>query len=268
MNLGQWLGLICLVIALVILWQLHEMLLLVFAAVVLATTVNSLVKRLQRSGMRRNVALLLTLGGVLLSTILFVGLIVPPFVDQFVQLVKLFPSAFSRIVGQVESIIDRRPAWVPELQLPNPSELTSQLQPVAQNLLQELFSVFSSSLTALLKLLLVIILTLMMLANPTSYRDALLKLFPSFYRRRADEILSKCEVALGNWSAGLVLSSSAVAALSATGLWALQIQFVLAHALLAGLLNFIPNIGPTLSLVFPLVVALQDAPWKAIAVLI
>ncbi|HEY9647956.1 MAG TPA: AI-2E family transporter, partial [Chroococcidiopsis sp.] len=102
----------------------------------------------------------------------------------------------------------------------------------------------------------------------TSYRDALLKLFPSFYRRRADEILSKCEVALGNWSAGLVLSSSAVAALSATGLWALQIQFVLAHALLAGLLNFIPNIGPTLSLVFPLVVALQDAPWKAIAVLI
>jgi predicted PurR-regulated permease PerM len=37
---------------------------------------------------------------------------------------------------------------------------------------------------------------------------------------------------------------------------------------LAGLLNFIPNIGPTISLIFPLVVAFLDAPWKAIAVFI
>jgi predicted PurR-regulated permease PerM len=43
---------------------------------------------------------------------------------------------------------------------------------------------------------------------------------------------------------------------------------VLAQALLAGLLNLIPNIGPTLSVIFPITVALLDAPWKAIAVLI
>jgi predicted PurR-regulated permease PerM len=42
----------------------------------------------------------------------------------------------------------------------------------------------------------------------------------------------------------------------------------LAHAILAGLLNFIPNIGPTLSVVLPMAIALIDAPWKAVAVLI
>ena len=68
--------------------------------------------------------------------------------------------------------------------------------------------------------------------------------------------------------AGLVISSSFVAAISFVGLSILQVNLVLAHALLAGLLNFIPNIGPTLSIVFPLTVALLDAPWKAIAVLI
>jgi predicted PurR-regulated permease PerM len=56
--------------------------------------------------------------------------------------------------------------------------------------------------------------------------------------------------------------------MSFTGLSVLQVKLVLAHALLAGLLNFIPNIGPTLSVVFPLIVALQDAPWKAIAIVI
>jgi predicted PurR-regulated permease PerM len=59
-----------------------------------------------------------------------------------------------------------------------------------------------------------------------------------------------------------------IAVFSAVGLWLLQVPLVLAHALLAGLLNFIPNIGPTLSVFLPMTVALLDAPWKAIAVLI
>ena len=44
-------------------------------------------------------------------------------------------------------------------------------------------------------------------------------------------------------------------------------KLVLANALLAGLLNVIPNVGPTMSTIFPMAVALLDAPWKAAAVL-
>jgi predicted PurR-regulated permease PerM len=45
------------------------------------------------------------------------------------------------------------------------------------------------------------------------------------------------------------------------------VKLVVANALLAGLLNVIPNIGPTLSTVFPMSVALLVSPWKALAVL-
>jgi predicted PurR-regulated permease PerM len=45
------------------------------------------------------------------------------------------------------------------------------------------------------------------------------------------------------------------------------VKLVLANALLAGLLNIIPNVGPTMSTVFPMSVAVLDAPWKSIAVL-
>ena len=47
----------------------------------------------------------------------------------------------------------------------------------------------------------------------------------------------------------------------------LGVKLVLANALLAGLLNVIPNVGPFLGTVFPMSVALLDAPWKAAAVL-
>ncbi len=40
------------------------------------------------------------------------------------------------------------------------------------------------------------------------------------------------------------------------------------NAALAGLLEFIPNVGPTLSVIPPMLIALLDAPWKAGAVLL
>jgi predicted PurR-regulated permease PerM len=267
LKFGQWLGFLCLAIALLILWQVRQMLLLIFAAVIVATALNGLVRRLQRAGLRRQAAVPIVLGIALLITILFVGLIIPPFINQFSKLVELIPRATTQLLDRLEDLRVQAPPWVME-QWPDPTAMAQQLPPLLRNVLRNSVAFFSNSLTALVETLLVVILAIMLLASPQAYRRSFLKLFPSFYRRRADEILVKCEVALGNWMAGLVISSSFVGAMSFTGLWILRVDLVLAHALLAGLLNFIPNIGPTLSIIFPLTVALLDAPWKAVAVVI
>ena len=60
MTLGQWFGLFGLGAALYILWQIRQLVLLLFTAVVLATAANSLVQRFQRIGIKRGPALLLT----------------------------------------------------------------------------------------------------------------------------------------------------------------------------------------------------------------
>jgi predicted PurR-regulated permease PerM len=67
---------------------------------------------------------------------------------------------------------------------------------------------------------------------------------------------------------GVLISSLCVGLLAAIGLSLLGVKLVAANALLAGILNVIPNIGPTLSTIFPMSVALLDAPWKSVAVLI
>ena len=105
-------------------------------------------------------------------------------------------------------------------------------------------------------------------SQPLAYRRAFIALFPSFYRRRVDEILAECEVSLGKWFGGAILSMVVVAGLSLIGLLALQIPLALAQAILAGILNFIPNVGPTLSIILPMAIALLDEPWKAVAIFI
>ncbi|MGB7413123.1 MAG: AI-2E family transporter, partial [Thermosynechococcaceae cyanobacterium] len=48
----------------------------------------------------------------------------------------------------------------------------------------------------------------------------------------------------------------------------LGVKLVLVNAVLAGLLTFIPNLGPILSVLPPALLALTDSPWKAVAVVV
>lgn len=265
MKFGQWLGLISLVISLYVLWEIRPLLLLIFTAVVLATALNRVVRRLHNGGIKRGFAVTITLCLTLLIATLFGLLIVPPFIEQIGSLIALVPEVWEETRLAILGIEEQLPSWLPTP--PSLFELIAQLQPIGMEVLTNFFGFFSNSLAVLLKLLLISVLTLMLLADPHSYRQALLRLFPSFYRQRAAEILAESEVALVNWIGGIVINCLFIGTLSGIGLAILQVPLVLAHALLAGLLNFIPNIGPTLSVIFPIMVALLDAPWKILAIL-
>ncbi|MBF2020851.1 MAG: AI-2E family transporter [Hydrococcus sp. C42_A2020_068] len=267
MNLGRSLGLIALILSLYILWEMRQLLLLFFTAVVLAIAINQLVKQLQRWVKRRAVAIFLSLAILFVLLIIFLWLIVPAFVEQIQQLLELLPQVFVQIQAGIQWL-QARLAEQDFRNLPDLSTIIQQLQPYVTQLLAQTFDFFSASVNVILQLVLVLVLSLMLLINPQPYRNLFIRLFPSFYRQRANEIISHCEVALGNWTIGILMQMGFVALMSGISLWILQVPLALAHAILAGLLDLIPNIGPTLSAVFPIAIALLDSPWKAVAVLI
>lgn len=267
MKIGQLLGFLALVISLYILWEIRQLLLLLFTAIVLATATSQLVRRFQRSGIQR-------IWAVWLSVVILFGLlvgfflvIVPPFISQFQELVRLFPSGIARI-QQMITWLEGTIIGPYVTNLPDINNLIQQLQPLTENLIRQAIAFFSTGVTAVLQFLLVIVLTLMLLANPQPYRNVFVRCFPSFYRHRVQQILTLCGEGLGNWTIGALIEMVFIAFLSGLGLLILQVPLALAHAVLAGVLNFIPNIGPTLSVILPMTIAFIDTPWKAIAVLI
>ncbi|MCC5641687.1 AI-2E family transporter [Nostoc sp. CHAB 5824] len=267
MNLGQWIGLIAIVLSLYILWQIREVLLLMFAAVVLAATLNRLAKRFQRFGMRRGFAVLLAVAIFFAGVVGFFWLIVPPFAQQFQELTYQVPKGFGRFNSWLDALRTRIPnQLVPYI--PDINSLIQQAQPFINRVLGNSFAFVSGSLEAVLKILLVLVLTGMILANPVAYRKVFVRLFPSFYRRRVEGILNKCEISLGGWITGAFIAMFVVALMSLIGLSILGIRAALALAILAGFLNLIPNLGPTISVIPAMAIALLDDPWKVLAVLI
>jgi predicted PurR-regulated permease PerM len=265
-RFGQSIGFLALVISLYILWQIRQIVLLVFAAVVLATVLNQMVQFFQRFRIQRGFAVTISVVIVLVIVVSFFFLIVPRIVDQLQQFGNLMPMTLERLRlwnNWLQNVI-------PDQLLENIRGLrylTQGLQTWLNQLINNFFSLVRSSLSIVLGLLLFVVLTIMLLVNPSPYRQGFVMLFPAFYRRRVDDILNKCAAALTGWIKGTLLTMSIIAVLSYVGLLILRVPLPLVNAALAGILEFIPNIGPTLSVVPPALLALSDAPWKAAAVI-
>ncbi|MFM8674819.1 MAG: AI-2E family transporter [Vulcanococcus sp.] len=272
MKFGQWIGVIATAAALVLLWQLREVVIHLFAAVVLAMALCTLVGVVQqRLRCRRPLALLLTLLGLLLLLAIALAAVVPPFVEQFQQLLLQLPTAAERATALLRQALEQSNRMLYGQQAVQWLQQTwgasgGGAEPVAGGL-RGLLGVAGNLGSGLVQLLFVLAVSLMIAAQPQAYREVAVLLAPSFYRRRLRQVLQQCGEALSSWMGGVLISSLCVALLAGIGLSLLGVKLVVANALLAGLLNVIPNIGPTLSTVFPMSVALLVSPWKALAVL-
>jgi predicted PurR-regulated permease PerM len=266
-NFGTWIGLVVFFISLYVLWQIRQLLLLLFTAIVLATSLNILVKTFQKRGLKRFSAVLLSMLFLIFVTVGCVWIVVPPFIDQFQDLGKLIPQGIEKLNGWIDLLSERLDPRIIDL-LPDTEELNQQIQPFFKQFLGGGLTVFYNSLGVLLGILLLFTITLMLLADPVTYRQGFKRLFPAFYRRRVEEILDLCTKGLEGWLVGILFNMVAIAILSFTGLLLLGIPLALSQAMLAGVMTFIPNLGPTLSVISPMAIALIEAPWKALAVLV
>ncbi|MGH1396839.1 MAG: AI-2E family transporter, partial [Trichormus sp.] len=66
MRFGQWIGFFLVIISFYIVWQIRQILLIVFAAIVLATVLNNFVTFLQRLRVKRSIAIFITITLLLL----------------------------------------------------------------------------------------------------------------------------------------------------------------------------------------------------------
>jgi predicted PurR-regulated permease PerM len=267
MSFGQWIGLVVLVLSLYILWQIQQQLLLLFVAVVFATALNRLVRKWQQSGVKRGVAAVISVISVLGFLSLSMALIVPSFLEQFQELTLLIPEAVRVLEGWIEGFVDRLPLDI-SAYIPNLGDIVNQVQPLVRGLANNVFRLFSGFINLTGGILFVAVFTLMLLINPQPYRRGFIRIIPAFYRRRADEILTLCEADLVNWIIGTLFNMLVIGLVSGIVLWALGVRLVLANALLAGLMEAVPNVGPFLSTVAPTAIALLDSPFKAVAVII
>ena len=128
-------------------------------------------------------------------------------------------------------------------------------------------SFFSSTFGIISDFYIVLLLGLFFTANPNIYRRGLIHLIPPSGKDKAAELWDRLNTLLRSWLKGQIFGFFFIAVLSGLGLWALGMPLVLTLALLAGLLNFIPNFGPIIALVPAALLALTLGTQTALLVI-
>tara|TARA_A100001035_G_scaffold37826_1_gene25453 strand:+ start:625 stop:1467 length:843 start_codon:yes stop_codon:yes gene_type:complete len=206
-------------------------------------------------------------------------LVLPPFVREFNEILIDLPNALSKVNILLNSNLNKLNTIVYGEEsenvidiinlinnvgiIPDPSTIAKAIQESFKNLI----NIAGNLGSGLLKLIFVLVVSLMISIEPKQYKENILLLIPKNYRNKFRNILDKCNLALANWSFSMVISSLSVGLLSLIALSILDVKYVVSNALIAMTLNIVPNIGPVISAIFPISIALLDNLWKPLAVL-
>jgi putative permease len=228
----------------------------------IAAALNPAVAWLERRHVPRAVSAaalgLLILGGA--AAALWWG--APPLLDQMRNLRAQFPDLWDRLQSRISTTFGALPDTGAQSSLS--SELFQRLTPLVTHLAEFLGRYAFSALAALCWVMLLMVLAIYSLASPQPLIAGLLGSLPRRHRARAERILGMILARLKAWALGSLLLGVIVAAMTAGGLYVLGMPFVLLFALIAGIGELLPNLGPILSAIPPLLVALADDPMKAV----
>jgi predicted PurR-regulated permease PerM len=129
-----------------------------------------------------------------------------------------------------------------------------------------LFSFLSSTVAVLGGIILILFISIYIGAEPTLYRKGLLHLIPHRARPRAAEVFTAIGMTLRRWLVSQLIAMVVIGAITTIVLMLLGVEAALSLGILAGLLEFIPLLGPFLAAIPAVAMGFLDSPEKALFV--
>ena len=189
-------------------------------------------------------------------------MVVPPLVDQAQQLGKALPAMFDRAQEFLiaKGLLKEHLSWqqaVARAPTPGGGEAVGTVVGAVAGVVGGLFG-----------LLTILILTFYILIEADALRDTMLGLFASRERARVAAASRDITVKVSAWLGGQLLLGGIIGATSAIGLWLLGIPFFYVLALISGIGELIPVVGPILAAIPAVAVAASVSLNKVLLVIV
>lgn len=236
-------------ISLWFLYQIRVILVLLFIALILTAALGPLVNSLEKIKLPRSLAILFIYLFIIAGLVATFYSIIPPIVEQSAVFLNSLPQILKE-TGVIDSV--------------KPDMIVPELAAVPGSVFKFLLSAFSN----LLGTFTVLVLTFYFLVERKNLSSYLKLLFADSKKEKiAAGVIEKMEKNIGSWLRGQLLLMLIVGFISYVFFRLLGLQFAIPLAVLAGLLELVPNIGPTLAAVPAILVGLSMSPALALGAL-
>ena len=230
------------VLFLFVLWLVRDLLFSLFIAFIVMSAVKPPVTFFEKKGIPRK----LTTFFVFVFLFVFFGFllswIIPPLTQEITLFVKYAPSMFRRIDSPILSLINFQSftQYVPEVT----NQALSIIKGVISNTMFIVSTVFFSFYFT---------------AESSVIEKIINRFFNEPKAKRAVALFNLIEKRMSAWLWGELLLMTAIGCLTFVGLKLIGVKYALPLAIIAGLLEVIPNLGPVLSTVPAFFIAITQS---------
>lgn len=250
------------VILLLFLWSIATTFLVIFGGILLAILLRSMSNQVSSYTSLSNGWALAIVGVGLIGLMGLAGwLLAPDVIDQFDRLIEEIPKAIDRLEEfireseQGRQILETMPGG-------------SQLLPNGSMLVSQAGRLFSTTMGKVTNLLIIAFTGIYLSVEPQLYRNGLLRLMPRSKRQWVSQVLDELVHTLRRWLVGRLISMFIIGILTTFGFWLLGIPVALSLGLFAGAATFVPYIGPIISVIPAILLALVQGPTMVLYVLL
>jgi predicted PurR-regulated permease PerM len=234
-------------------WTIRSILVILFICFLFMEAINPAVVSLEKFKLPRFVAILLIYVGIIaLVSIAFAG-IIPIMIEQTTGLIRILPGVLDNLhpFGLSINSID----WASQLQFIE--TLPSNIAKTALSLFSNLFSLF-----------IIFVITFYLLLERKNIHNYSFKIFGPNGREKTIKILELLEKRLGSWVSAEIILMTTIGLLSYLAYTLVGLNYTVPLAIIAGLLEAVPNIGPTIATVMAAIVGLAISPLTALLAII
>ena len=201
---------------------------------------------------KEGVCLTISVLGTLLLAVGLVWLIGAKIQNQIAELSDTFPATVENAKAKLsENPIGKK--IVDKASSPNSMK---KAQGLASTFFKTTFGVLGD-------VYVVLFLGIFFTVSPNIYKKGIVSLIPRKGQQKGEDVINKLGENLQKWLKGKIFSMAVVMILTAIGLAILGVPMWLVLAIIAGLLNFIPNFGPLIAMIPAVLVALMQSPATA-----
>lgn len=231
-------------VLLLVLTKVFSVLLLVLAGTLIAVYFRGLSLWLaEKTSMSEKLSLWAVIGGTVVTLVLVGWLLGAQIQSQISQLTDQLPQS----AGQFREKISQY-EWGRQL-LNNSDQIQKKLSSKGGSILQQIGGFFTTTFGVLGDIYVIIFIGLFFTATPSQYKESVVALVPKQKREQGRKIMTRLGLTLRDWLVGKLFAMCVVAVLTWVGLAIIGVPMPLALALIAGLLNFIPNFGPLIAMI-------------------
>lgn len=248
-------GIFALIVILILLVKAtFSVLLLILAGTLIAVFFRGLSDLLQKhTNWKEGIALTVSIITTLVLIILLFWLLGSKVQAQMQQLTDTLPTTVENAKKQLnQTVIGQK--IVEEISSP-------KTQQKAKSIVQ---TFFTTTFGILGDLYVILFIGIFFTVSPKIYRNGIITLVPKSGKKKAEEVLLKLGETLKKWLKGKLFAMLIVFVLTAGGLLIIGTPMWLALALIAGILNFIPNFGPLIALIPAVLIGLMQSTTTAI----